>query len=1019
MKKQLLGLRLVALSLFVAFAAVAVAQAQVSYGGRPASFCVTQDDNLRALSEEAIPTAFAKRSFNPEDLKAQNNWSEGEIATKPLIIGGIIPMEINFAEKAIRHELPSGQVIYRLRVATDREARAINLYYKDFFIPENGGELFIYTPDKKNLLGAYNYHTHSQHGAFATEILPSNEVILEYVVPQSESEVLPSIHIDGVNYIFNSHVAQAYSQEDTSNSLRAVGDQEDLVDNHNCVINVNCPDGDAWHAEKASVVQLILVTDEYSGSCTGSLLNNTNEDFTPLVLTAGHCVGNEPPLPASAVWEKFMFSFHYAKPSCSNATYAGTKRIKTMVGCKPLAYSSVNKRSDGLLVQITQDIPLNYRVYYSGWDSSNDIPTDLVGMHHPAADAMKFSYLKASTGRTISLSAWNDGESVGCEKCHFAFTFNEGDTYGGSSGSPLWNQNHHIVGTLTGGAPAPNCHGVNLYGRLNAHWDRFAGEADLNKGVKTAMQTFLDPKNGGTTRKMNGTWREDARTIEPIKAVAISANFKEKKITVTWQDIDRTAYPSHWKLTYLLFRNGMPIPNVELPAGTTTYTESFDDALQDTNVEGGVSYGVVARYSFEESPIQVGTKKETYTESQMVSNGIVLAPLVTHVKPNLKEDQNGVAITYKAPGNLQELSNFGFPEKSGKAITTSPLRLPYFYFMVNGMFGASRHYPERGAIGSRFFVEGLIEPTIDAADDRKQNSFFYVNSVKVIPGGKLKAGQKFNIIVTNKDQGPKGTSEQFELPEDWKPGDWVEAFLSRPFRFDPRHTLVVGLSMPNERGGSVGVAMVEPTEGEEIPLSRAAIIISDDNYALHIPYNYVSRDPVIGYPAIRPVISSSSQIINTDETKGEVEGKIIAYSTKALPIPKILGYRIYCNGEKITKEENGKDYYIGVYFYHKGGKATDNYDVEVVYADPVDLGTENVAYSSSVKLYPTKLQEDGKVNLINSNLVDRMQIYTLEGQLVKEFEKPASTISLADLPQGIYFVVLHTAEGKVTARLVR
>ena len=189
-------------------------------------------------------------------------------------------------------------------------------------------------------------------------------------MPQSSKEILPSIHIDGVNYIFNSHIAQAFSQEEQNTTKREVQDSEDQVDRHECVINVNCPEGDAWNAEKASVVQLFLVTKQYSGSCTGSLLNNTNEDFTPLILTAGHCVGNEPPLPTDAVWDKFMFSFHFAKPSCSNASYSEAKRIKTMVGCKPLAYSSVNKRSDGLLLQITQDIPLSYRVYYSGWDSS-------------------------------------------------------------------------------------------------------------------------------------------------------------------------------------------------------------------------------------------------------------------------------------------------------------------------------------------------------------------------------------------------------------------------------------------------------------------------------------------------------------------------------------------------------------------------------------------------------------------------------------------------------------------------
>lgn len=1018
MKELQLSLRILLLSLVVACASTLGTKAQVSFGGQPASFNVTGSENLKALKDQIIPLSFAKLNFNPEDLKAQNNWTEGEMATKPLIIGGIIPVDIDFAKEAIREELPSGQKIYRLRVATHSGARAINLYYKDFFIPQDGGELFIYTPDKKNVLGAYNYNTHSNHGAFATEILPGSEVILEYVLPQSSKEILPSIHIDGVNYIFNSHIAQAFSQEEQNTTKREVQDSEDQVDRHECVINVNCPEGDAWNAEKASVVQLFLVTKQYSGSCTGSLLNNTNEDFTPLILTAGHCVGNEPPLPTDAVWDKFMFSFHFAKPSCSNASYSEAKRIKTMVGCKPLAYSSVNKRSDGLLLQITQDIPLSYRVYYSGWDSSADMPKGLLGMHHPAADVMKLSYLNPP--RIVNLGQWNDGSSLGCKNCHFAFTFNEGDTYGGSSGSPIWNQDHRIVGTLTGGAQVAGCHGSNLYGRLNAHWDRFASEKDLDDNVKPAMQTFLDPKDGGKIRKLDGRWREDARTVEPIKAVVVSADFTKKTIHVQWKDIDRSAYPSHWKLSYLIYRNGKQIDGVEFPAGTTSYSEPFDQALSDTNVKGGVSYGIVARYSFEGKPLMGPKGKETFTESTMVSNGIVLAPLVTHVKPNLKEDQNGVAITYKAPGNLQELSNFGYPEKEGEKLAVAQLPLPSFYYNVRGMFGTTRHYPDRGAIGSRFYVDGFIEPSIDIKDDRKQTNYYYVNSVKVIPGGKLEKGEKYNILVTSKDKGPKGVSELFDLPTGWQPGDWVEVFLKRPFRFDPRQSLVVALSMPNKQGkDAAGVAVVKTKEPIDLPISRTAIVLSDDNALLHIPYQYISRRPVEGYPAIRPVISSSSMPINTNEALGDVEGKIVAYSTKAIPTPKILGYKIYCNGELITKGQNGKDYYIGLYYYHKGGKATDKYEVEVVYAEPEQLATEDVAFSSSVRLYPTKLMEDGKVNLVNSQLVDRMLVYTMEGQLVKEIEKPASSVSLSELPQGVYFVVLHTEEGEITARIVK
>ncbi len=63
--------------------------------------------------------------------------------------------------------------------------------------------------------------------------------------------------------------------------------------------------------------------------------------------------------------------------------------------------------------------------------------------------------------------------------------WNSGTTEGGSSGSPLFNQDHRIVGQLYGGnASCSNTSGHDNYGRFNISWNR-------------GLSDFLDPNNTG------------------------------------------------------------------------------------------------------------------------------------------------------------------------------------------------------------------------------------------------------------------------------------------------------------------------------------------------------------------------------------------------------------------------------------------------------------------------------------------------------------------------------------------
>jgi hypothetical protein len=142
------------------------------------------------------------------------------------------------------------------------------------------------------------------------------------------------------------------------------------------------------------------------------------------------------------------------------------------------------------LVEITgglqgNTVPIAYSPYFSGWDNSGNTPTSGIGIHHPAGDIKKISFennplISTTFGSCPPNSHWG------------VTTWDSGVTEGGSSGSPLYDQNHRIIGQLHGGASA--CGASSLsdeYGKFSVSWEP-AGSTSA-----TQLKYWLDPANSG------------------------------------------------------------------------------------------------------------------------------------------------------------------------------------------------------------------------------------------------------------------------------------------------------------------------------------------------------------------------------------------------------------------------------------------------------------------------------------------------------------------------------------------
>lgn len=401
-----------------------------------------------------------KKFFAEPDIPALK--AEDEVTDKagnaPWRFGFNNYTSLNMNNSGSWNTLPNGDRIWQLAV-TCQNALTVNLTLDNVTLPE-GNELYVYNPDKSFILGKFTAY-HLYEGTLGTELVPGNTAILEYYIPAKNAGKTASLNINTVTH-----------------GYRTAGEFEAKAfgTSGNCNMNVNCTDGAPWVDQRNGAVMLVSGS---NGFCSGSLINNTMNDGKPYVLTANHCYST----PTS-----WIFRFNWQAAGCSNPGSSPT--FSSLSGAVLRARRTP---SDFCLVEITgglvnNTVPAAYNPYFSGWDNTGAIPTSAVSIHHPDGDIKKISFdddplvVSQGMGSSEPNSTWT---------LHWD---RNTTTEGGSSGSPLFDQNHRIIGQLWGGgASCSNLNSADYYGRLANSWNP-AGSNSTNH-----LKTWLDPTNTGAT----------------------------------------------------------------------------------------------------------------------------------------------------------------------------------------------------------------------------------------------------------------------------------------------------------------------------------------------------------------------------------------------------------------------------------------------------------------------------------------------------------------------------------------
>lgn len=336
-----------------------------------------------------------------------------------------------------------------------RGATCLSINFSKFNLPANT-EIYISNGDRTMVTGPITDRENNAAGVWGSSVYKGSELLIEIKLPVSSKDRL---------VLETQSIAYGYKE---------VFREKEFGDAGGCNINVLCPLGTGWEGERNAAS--IVLNANSTRFCSGSLVANACYNNIPYYLTANHCFSD-------GDFANWRFLFQYWSPQCTPNQNGSTSVLYNGAQLR-----ANNATSDFRLLQLNQTPPANSGLHYAGWSRNTGSITSLTGIHHPSGDVMKISQVNAAPFK----SAYLGGSGSTHWEMNWGSTAN-GITEGGSSGSPLFDQNHRIIGQLHGGWSS--CTSGDLrdwYGAFDVSWTGGGTNA-------TRLSNWLDPSNSGAT----------------------------------------------------------------------------------------------------------------------------------------------------------------------------------------------------------------------------------------------------------------------------------------------------------------------------------------------------------------------------------------------------------------------------------------------------------------------------------------------------------------------------------------
>ncbi|WP_188112031.1 T9SS type A sorting domain-containing protein [Aquimarina sp. RZ0] len=408
--------------------------------------------------------------------KLQKEDATNDLQTKPFRFGYEFTVDLGIKNSGVWEELPNGDRVWRISIAS-KDAKTLNFIFDRYELAE-GATVHLYNDDRSFMLGAYTNKMNNENESLGTWIADGEKITIEFYEP-AKVKGLSKLHIGSVVHGYRSvSNFEAY--------------QKTLNESGDCNLDVNCSIGADFDPLKDKLKKSVaVILSNGIEWCTGTLINNTNNDKAPYLLTANHCGGKE------ANWS-FRFNWISSNTVCAstdNSTDNGPGNYyQVTAGATVLAK---NGGTDFKLIEISGGLDPAWDLEWAGWDRTDDFPSYVIGIHHPSGDVMKVC--RDDSGVTKEINNAGGGAAFNAETWEITDAgdgWEQGVTEEGSSGSALFDPNGRIIGQLFGGRAV--CSGTNnnnrldYYGRLGVSWD-------IGNTRATRLSDWLDPANTGET----------------------------------------------------------------------------------------------------------------------------------------------------------------------------------------------------------------------------------------------------------------------------------------------------------------------------------------------------------------------------------------------------------------------------------------------------------------------------------------------------------------------------------------
>ncbi|MCW8177227.1 trypsin-like serine peptidase [Verminephrobacter aporrectodeae] len=290
-----------------------------------------------------------------------------------------------------------------------------------------------------------------------TPDLDGDEVTLEVELPAGSAVAEIDIAIPRISHIYENSAVLA--QEEEAEEEKLVAKIGEIGESQACHKDATCYD--SYVDQRNAVAHMRIVTEGKSGTCTGTLLNDSQSSGTPYFLTAYHCISTQ------AQASTLQTTWFYRSSACGSRTPQNS--TVRLTGGATLVYASAT--SDIALLKLNNSPPAG--AFFAGWDANaQSFFAPVGGLHHPQSDLLKISRGNLNSWKTCPLPVSSSLLSFVCTGMvgnHYEVAWRDGATEEGSSGSALFNSHNKVIGVFTGGLMtcATTLLGKSFYGRFD------------------------------------------------------------------------------------------------------------------------------------------------------------------------------------------------------------------------------------------------------------------------------------------------------------------------------------------------------------------------------------------------------------------------------------------------------------------------------------------------------------------------------------------------------------------------